>query len=183
MLDDGIDKPGHSLRTLVHMGLNGIPTEAVYKLIEDKDAIVRTLAAQRLQLDAESAERTFEVAEDLTKTNSSQLREVGAYILGQLVPPDYPYKRPSIPILESLISDPDRDVRATAICGLGHLGSNSSKEKILAAVRDADFEVAEAIAFALYCFTASEKEKTIVRAHAKRFRTSDRKAIETWLDP
>jgi HEAT repeats len=78
-------------------------------------------------------ERTFKYAVELASGQNAWYRELAAFILGQLCPPDYPYKTCSVPILETLAKDPKPAVRGATIVGLGHLKSKASKTLVMGA--------------------------------------------------
>src|ERR1700722_8905711 len=111
MIPDCTDKDGHSLRMLLRVGLKQFPLEAVFSFLLDKDRMVGAMAAQRLQMEPTLGERTFNYAVELAGHKNAWHRELAAFILGQLCPPDYPYKDRSVPILESLAQDAQPPVR------------------------------------------------------------------------
>ena len=52
MIDVGTDREGHSVRMLVSAALRAYPTATLFQFLEDRDVIVRSLAARQLQLRA-----------------------------------------------------------------------------------------------------------------------------------
>jgi hypothetical protein len=182
MIPDGSDKDGHSLRMLLQFAIKHFPREAVFDFVTDKDRIVGTMAAQRLQMESKWGERTFEFAIDLASHKSARHRELAAYILGQLCLPDYPYKRRSLPILESLARDPEPAVRGASIVAIGHLRAKSSKGLVLGALDDRDAGVVDCASFALWAIGKSKADREKLRAAVKRFDEKTRAAIDLWED-
>jgi hypothetical protein len=180
MIPEGTDKDGHSLRMLLHVALKQFPLDAIYDFVTDKDRVVAVLAAQRLQMEPKLGERTFDFAVKLASEKNAWHRELGGFILGQLCPPEYPYKDRSVPILESLAQDSEPAVRGASIVGLGHLRSKSSKRLILDALRDSDAGVVDCASFALWAIGRSKADREKLLEAVKRFDEKTRATIDLW---
>jgi len=167
---------------LVRQALKSFPIKSLYEFAKDKDAIVRTIAAQCLQLNKEAADKTFDFALQLTKSTNAEEREIAAYILGQLCPPDYPYKDRSLRVLEELAKDPVAMVRATAIASLGHLKSSTSRKLILESLCDPDSDVVYCAASALWAIGLSSTDKNLVQKMSRKFDKKTQKSIEVWIE-
>lgn len=150
MIDD-IDASGSTLRLLVSQALKNWNIEAVLGLIVDEDHIVRTAAARELQL--RGSRFIYEQVIMLITDDRAYVREICAFILGQLGTPDMPYKDESYPLLLDLLEDKERDVRMAAAAALGHISFanmpiNVEKALILAS-KDKDENVRACVAYAL----------------------------------
>jgi len=180
MIPDGADKDGHSLRMLLHVGIKQFPPEVAYDFLLDKDRMVGAMAAQRLQMEPTPGERTFNYAVKLAGHKNAWHRELAAFILGQLCPPDNPYKDRSVPILETLAQDFEPAVRGAAIVSLGHLESKASKELVLAALNDSDAGVVGCASFALWAIGRTKADQEKLHAAVNRFDERTRKTIDLW---
>jgi HEAT repeat protein len=167
---------------LVHHALKDFPAESLYKFAKDKDEIVRTLAAAHLMSKRRLGEKTFAFAVNAAKAEKAHYREIGAYILGQLCYPDYPFKKRSVPILEKLSKDSNANVRAAAIAALGHLEVSSAERLIARALKDADPGVVLCATFAIYCLKVTGKYERRVREVVARFGKKTRNHIERYLE-
>lgn len=119
MIDDK-DLTESTLRRILWEALKNYSVEQLFEFIQDTESIVRTSAAKRLQLIG--TENVFYKVKQLSKNARSEVREISAFILGQLGTPDKPFKNDSIPLLVELSNDKESDVRIAAIYALGHLG-------------------------------------------------------------
>ncbi|HKV54514.1 MAG TPA: HEAT repeat domain-containing protein [Candidatus Binataceae bacterium] len=182
MIPDGTDKPGHSLKMLLQFAIKQFPGEVLFDFVLDKDSIVRTMAARRLQNEPDLAERTFAFACTLAQQKRGWQKEIAAFILGQLCPPNYPFKDKSIPVLNSLAKDPEPAVRGAAIVGLGHLGAVESKELVLIALNDPDPGVVGCASYALWALGKTAADVDKVRAARNRFDEKARLTIDLWED-
>ncbi|MFN7114492.1 MAG: HEAT repeat domain-containing protein [Alphaproteobacteria bacterium] len=134
MIDDSADKPGEMIRTLVWQSIKQYRTEHLYQFLQDKSPIVRTIAARELQI--RGAKETFDYVVSFAKAESVTIRELCAFILGQLGAPKLPYKNRSLPYLIELSADKSSSVRSAAISALGHLRADKKKAVILKAAKD-----------------------------------------------
>jgi HEAT repeat protein len=119
MIDDK-DLTESTLRRILWDALKEYSVDQLFELIKDKDCIVRTSAAKRLQLIG--GDKVFYEIKKLVESEYSEVREISAFILGQLGTPNKSFKNDTIPILTSLSNDENIDVRIAAIYALGHLG-------------------------------------------------------------
>ena len=76
------DKNGHSLCGLVWEATKLYKTPALHRLLSDKDAVVRCIAAAELQMRGEKETLDFSLL--LSKRKKAQDREISAFILGQI---------------------------------------------------------------------------------------------------
>jgi HEAT repeat protein len=182
MIPDGSDKDGHSLRMLLHVAIKQFPPEVAYDFLLDKDRLVARMAASRLMGERSLAERTFKYAVELAGGKNAWLRELAAFILGQLCAPDNPYKDRSVPFLESLAHDSEPAVRGAAIVSLGHLESKASKDLILDALNDPDPGVVDCASYALWAIGKTKADEDKLRAAVNRFDEKTRKTIDLWDD-
>ncbi|MDF2074568.1 HEAT repeat domain-containing protein [Pseudomonas mendocina] len=121
MIDDK-DLSESKLRFILWEALRGYTDDELFELLPDDDVILRTMAAKVLQL--RPSDHVFMRALDLCSGEDDGLREIGAYILGQLGLPALPYADQSIPVLKRLLRDDEADVRAAAVAAIGHIGSS-----------------------------------------------------------
>lgn len=147
MIDISTDKPGETIRALVWQALKQYRNEHLYQFLHDKSPIVRTIAARELQI--RGAKDTFRKMEILARSESAVLKELCAFILGQLGTPKAPYKNESIPYLLALSADKSPNVRSAAIAALGHLRADDKQTIILKAAKDKSPKVRLAAAAAL----------------------------------
>jgi HEAT repeat protein len=132
-----------------------VPSEKLLSYLSNKDVMVRNVAAKELQIRGEKI--TFDKAIELCKSDDELLREIGAFILGQLGAPDFPYSRESVPILIGLLKKDESElVRASAAASLGHLKDLSAIDVLSEMCNDPSPEVRLNIAGALGNFKSSE---------------------------
>lgn len=127
MIDD-FDPSSSTLRMLVSEALKNWKIEGLLKLIEEDDVLVKTAAARELQL--RGGKLVFEKIKAYSGSDLAQLREISAFILGQLEIPLLPYKNDSLPILLQLASDINADVRCAAAAAFGHLFYEKMPEEV-----------------------------------------------------
>ncbi len=160
MIDD-VDVSASSLRLLASQTLKKWPLEAILNLLSDEDYVVRTLAARELHLYADK--KIFDRVAELSASNIDFLREISAFVLGQLGTPTMPFKNDAIPVLLRLISDDEPEVRAAAAAAIGHAffaGMPKEVENALyAAASDKNTEVRSCVAASLG--SASPREETL----------------------
>jgi HEAT repeat protein len=147
MIDDK-DISDSTLRFILWRALQSYSTQELLDLLLDEDPIVRTAAAKQLHLRSEPS--IFNKAYELSLHQRDEVREISAFVLGQLGTPNQPYKERSIPILIALLNnDSSHEVRAAAAAALGHLNANQATADLLKAARDPNDDVRTCVAFAL----------------------------------
>jgi len=174
MIDEK-DASDSTLRLILWQALGNYPTERLLELLCDPDAIVRTAAAKQLHL--RPSQIVFERAVTLISSSKSYLREIAAFLLGQLGTPKMTYKGDSVLILTKVVRE-DRSgaVRSTAVAALGHLSASEATDTLLKAAQDRSEKVRLSVAFALGRVSASEE---VVRTLKKLAR--DRNAeVRDW---
>lgn len=117
-----IDNPDHStetLKLLASQALKAWNTDAVLSLLSDSDYIVRTMAARELQVRGDK--KIFDHVIGFESSKTDHMREICAFILGQLGTPKNPFKKESIPILLKLFADANAEVRVAAAVSLGKI--------------------------------------------------------------
>ncbi len=158
MIDD-IDLSTSTLRLLASQALKSWDNQAVIKLLSDDDYIVRTLAARELQIRGDKD--IYDYVVSLENSDDVYMREICAFVLGQLGTPQMPFKVSSIPILEKLITDSNPEVRAASAAAFGHIcfdGMPSEVENALCnAASDNSSDVRCCVAASLG--SASDKKK------------------------
>jgi hypothetical protein len=131
VIPDTTDRSGqHSLRLLLRAGIERFPDEVALNFLYDKDRIVAAVTAQMVRTLSKFVDRAFAEAVKLSEDKAAFRRELSAYILGQLGPPEFKYKDQSVPILTRLCTDTSGDVRGGAIVALGHLKAENCKDII-----------------------------------------------------
>ena len=116
---DNVDASSSTLRMLVSEALKKWTTGSLLGLLEDDDVIVRTAVARELQIRGELS--ILEKVRSYVTDNRPFMREIAAFILGQLGTPLMPFKQESISLLRPLVSDSDADVRSAVAAAFGHL--------------------------------------------------------------
>ena len=175
MIDISADRAGHSLRTLVWQALRGYRTDLLYQFLRDKDVIVRTIAARELQ--TRGTRKVYEYVSRHASDKSTVMREISAFVLGQLGTPDRPFRERSVPILVKLASsDQSPSVRAAAVSSLGHLRASRSLPVVVDAAQDPSADVRTSAAVALGCL---KRTTNSVRTLRKLVRDKDR-GVREW---
>ena len=127
--------------------LKGLSTDELINKLSSESEAVRFTAARILQIGGE--ENAFDASKMLLATNSAQNREVGAFLLGQLGTPHFPYSDQSLPLLLKAIDDEVAYVRAAAIASLGHLEAIVNNNILVNLLVDKSSDVRRELAFAL----------------------------------
>ncbi|WP_020396839.1 HEAT repeat domain-containing protein [Thiolinea disciformis] len=163
---DNYDPSNDTLNLLVWQALKQWDTEVLFTLLKEKNALIRTAAARELQI--RGGESVFKETINLISSNSEVLREMAAFILGQLGTPLYPYKYESLPILLSLVTDSNADVRAATAAALGHLGYETLLDDVESALMtlcsDESSDVRACAAFALGKSSGRQEIKDLLTA-------------------
>jgi len=120
----------------------------------------RFVAAKELHL--RGRRETLEYAATLTHSAVAEYREIAAFVLGQLGPPERPFRAKSLDLLVTLLNDQSPRVRAAAISSLGHLKSTESVGRMATMVGDGSSEVRESLAFALGAIGGREAVPTLI---------------------
>jgi len=153
MIEVGTDYEGHSLRLLVWQASKQYRTAALWQFLYDRDVIVRSATARELQI--RGGKLVYEQTKKLLKDDSKTIRELAAFILGQLGTPKRPFKTASTRDLLRLIKfEKNATVRATSICSLGQLKATKALATIISFSHDPSPAVRGSVAFAIgmiYC--------------------------------
>lgn len=131
MIDDK-DLSESTLRLLASQALKKWPDKAVINILTDDDYVVRTLAARELHMRRDN--EIFAKIVELSHSEKPEVREICAFVLGQLGTPDMPFKEQAVPDLLRLLTDNNVDVRAASAAAIGHAfvsGMPNSVEKAL----------------------------------------------------
>lgn len=147
---DNKDLSDSTLRLILWKALQEYSTDDLCELLLDSDVVVRTAAAKQLHFRPEPG--VLQTAIKLCAAEKAYLREIGAFLLGQLGTPAMPFRTETIPLLSSLVSgDRAPSVRSAAAAVLGDLRASEASEVLLNAARDpsAAVRLSVAIAFGL----------------------------------
>jgi HEAT repeat protein len=103
------------------------------------------------ELHQKPSQTVFERCRAWSSSANAHERRLAADVLGQLGYEERPspFRDETIPILVSLLSDPDATVIASALVAFGHLGAEPSVVEIAALSRHTDSNVRHAVAAAL----------------------------------
>jgi HEAT repeat protein len=123
---DKIDVTESRLRCTLARLLSSLSEDELFECITDEDIILRTCAACEIQIRGTAA--SFEFAMSLLSSHRHENREIAAFILGQLGPPDYKYLKRSVEPLLKLFVDPYYEVRATAVLAFSFYSSHLREE-------------------------------------------------------
>lgn len=109
---DVLDASDDRLRLAVARALLTYGDDELLACIADPDSIVRTAAARTLHV--RGGRSIFDHAIALADHPRYDMREIAAFILGQLGTPAYPFAAASFPVLGRLMEDPYWEVRRAA---------------------------------------------------------------------
>ena len=161
MIDDK-DPSESTLHFILWQALKNYSTDELIVFLKDNDYIVRTAVAKELHI--RGTAKIFDEAKSLCSNDKSDVREIAAFLLGQLGTPTFPYKNESIPILVALLEkDGSYEVRSAAAAALGHLGSEQPIEdevvytSLLSRATDPAADVRACVAYALSSLKYSEE--------------------------
>jgi HEAT repeat protein len=118
---DEFDATHDKLRLVVAKALRGYEEIELLCYLRDPDPILRTSAGRELHLRGTAS--AFSDAIALVKHTRHDMREIGAFVLGQLGTPTCPFAAQSIQPLCVLLDDPYHEVRSAAVSSLGFLAS------------------------------------------------------------
>lgn len=148
MIDIGVDKPGHALRALISDAVKPFAIAGLFELLRDKDVIVRSAAARELQVRGTSA--VFHKAKELLNDSEDTVRELSAFVLGQLGTPKRPFRSQSITLLVDLLKKEESPSVITAgLASLAHLKAREVIETQLRFRQHAARDVRSSLAFAI----------------------------------
>jgi len=133
-----------------------LTTQELLDRLYHKKEDIRYAAAKELQIRGENI--TFLKATELCEHPQAHFREVGAFLLGQLGTPTFPFAKDSIPLLIKLFQfDESGEVRATAAASMGHLRDEEVIPTLVQGIYDSSCEVRQNVAFALGAFHGNAK--------------------------
>lgn len=179
MIDDA-DLEKSTLRLLVFQALKQYATNALLPMLVDKDAIVRSAVARELQI--RGGEDVFLAAKKLATFERHEMREIAAFLLGQLGTPALPYRTQSIPLLKVHLTDDYHEVRSAAAAALGHLHADGALNELLSLADDAESDVRECVAFALGLIRANEESIAVLRRLSEEQNKDVRECAEFALE-
>lgn len=116
---DVLDASDDGLRLAVARAMRGYDEDELFACLADPDTILRTSAARALHV--RGTRRSFDHVLALAGHPRYEMREIAAFVLGQLGTPAYPYAAGSFPILGRLMEDPYWEVRRAAAGAVGTL--------------------------------------------------------------
>ncbi len=179
MIDDA-DYSNSTIRLLVFQALKHWGSKPLFSLLFDEDYIVRSAAARELQTRGE--QETFHNLKDQLTDSRGYVREIFAFILGQLGTPERPFKQESIPLLMNMLDDDDDEVRAASVCALGHLFSHDMPEdvevRLSSMVDDSAEDVRGCLAFALGNSSGSRNTVDVLNQLVQ----DDNKEVRSWAE-
>lgn len=159
MIDD-TDLSVSTIRLLASQTLKKWTVSSILKLLEDDDYVVRTLASRELH--QRGGQDVFDEMVKFSSSPTGFVREIAAFVLGQLGTPNMPFKNESLPILLRLITDDQSEVRAAAAAAMGHICFSNMPEEVeeslYKAASDVDNDVRCCVASSLG--NASRTDKT-----------------------
>src|SRR4051812_89619 len=118
---DAFDASHDRLRLAVHRAMLTYQEPEILDCLADPDPVVRTTAARVLHLRGGRA--AFGHAMSLVRHPRFDMREIAAFVLGQLGSPECPYADQTFPALDELLRDPYFEVRSAAAGAIGSLAS------------------------------------------------------------
>jgi HEAT repeat protein len=150
---DVLDASDDRLRLAVARATQQYGEDELFACIADADTILRTAAARALQ--AKGSRRVFDRVLPLAGHPRHNMREIAAFILGQLGTPDRPFAAESFPALGRLLDDPYWEVRRAAAAAVGSLSGpgcqapRAVQDRVIALAADATPDVRTSVAVAL----------------------------------
>jgi HEAT repeat protein len=150
---DSLDASHSRLRLLLSRMLMHLPESELYDCVHDSDIVLRTIAAREIH--TRGTQSCFEFAISLTKSKRFENREIGAFILGQLAPPNFQFFNASLDPLLALLKDNYYEVRTAAVGAFGFLAPARQTEvieivdKIIPLISDSEATVRQALAYSL----------------------------------
>lgn len=149
---DNLDASHDKMHLILFRALGGYSERDLLDLLVEESVVLRTTAARRLHLIG--GKETFGNATQLLKAERFENREIGAFVLGQLGTPEYPYATESLGPLSSQLNDAYYEVRATTLTAIAFLSGKTTIPNwlfraVAKTVTDMAPEVREAAAFTL----------------------------------
>lgn len=150
---DVLDASDDRLRLAVRRAVMGYQQDELFDCIADSDLILRTSAARELHV--RGGQAIFDHVLALADHRRYDMREIAAFVLGQLGTPAYPYAAASFPVLGRLMEDPYWEVRRAAagavgtLSGPGRQADASVQGRLVALAVDAVPDVRASVAVAL----------------------------------
>ncbi|PCI78322.1 MAG: hypothetical protein COB20_06785 [SAR86 cluster bacterium] len=158
------DDSTSTLAMLAGEALKNWEISGLVTLLADSNRIARMAAARELQL--RGGAEVFSEVVKLSISKDVHLREMCAFILGQLGTPEKPFRIKALPILISLIEDAAAVVRAAAAAAFGHLCSEEMPEEVekllILAASDSSSSVRACVAFSLGSASINQEVETIL---------------------
>ncbi len=180
MIDDK-DPSNSTLHFILWQALKSYSTDELIVFLKDSDYIVRTAVAKELHI--RGSPEIFEEAQHFFSDEKDCVREIGAFLLGQLGTPTFPYREKSIPILVDLLEkDNSFEVRSAAAAALGHLGSERPIEdeavctSLLNRATDTSADVRACVAYAL----SSLKYSTRIEQTLYQLCSDENEEVREW---
>lgn len=125
-----------------------LSVSALEAIVSDTEDPTGMIAVTQLHL--RGNESSFQLAIDLTKKSTPELRARGARILAQLGTPAFPYKDRSVPLLTALLlEDSSSYVQSEAVSALGHLKAEGAVAALSHAAASSDVDLRISVAVAL----------------------------------
>jgi HEAT repeat protein len=149
---EDIDVSKSTLHLLAFEAVKVWDVKRLVPLLSDSDSVVRTLAAQQLQLKGD--DYVFDEVVRLVDSSTDYVRESAAFVLGQLGTPGRPYRDKSLPHLLNMLNDESDIVRSSVVAALGHLYVDEKMpdrvaKSIVNLATDPSCEVRSCVAFSL----------------------------------
>ena len=120
MLDEH-DASHDRLRLAVRRAVSAYDEPELFACLADPEPILRSAAARELHI--RGTRSSFDHAVELVGHVRFDLREIGAFLLGQLGTPICPYATETFQLLTTLLDDDYVEVRSAAAEAIGSLGS------------------------------------------------------------
>lgn len=150
---DVLDASDDLLRLAVARATMQYGEDELFRCIADPDPILRTSAARVLHV--KGTRGIFDHALALTVHPRHDMREIGAFVLGQLGTPGRPFAEESFAALGPLLDDPYWEVRRAAAGAIGFLSDAgrqapaSVQDRLIALADDPMPDVRTSVAVAL----------------------------------
>lgn len=144
---------GSKLGQILWKELKNSNEEELFEHLLSEDKVLRTIAACEIQI--RSTPSSFDRTLILTNSIRFEVREIAAFVLGQMGSPTAQFHEAALAPLSKLLRDPYYEVRAAVIGSFGFLALDRQSEhsricsEILALLDDPEPTVREALAFSL----------------------------------
>ena len=114
------------------------------------------------ELHSRGSQQEFEIAKNLSISNDSIYREIGADILGQLSFSQNKFHQQSVKILIHLLNDVNEDVIASSAYSLGHRNDIKAVPSLINLLNHPNSRVRNGVAFGLSCLENSDAIKGLI---------------------